>query len=375
MSDTATNQSDTFVQTSQIDQRPPPISVSGPIAWLRDNLFNTWYNALLTLLVGYLVIDTGIAILNWAVLEASFEPLDPQVCKDTVSGACWSLVHNWWRFILFGLYPNDQHWRPALFIGLAIAMIGFSCWPGSWRRSLAYMWGVALVVMWWLMAGGWVLDEVPTSQWGGLSLTLMLAFVACVFSFPLAILLALGRRSSLPIIKTFCVTLIELVRGVPLITILFMASFMIPLFLPQGVSLDAVLRAMVGMTLFVAVYLAEVIRGGLQAIPKGQYEAADSLGLSYWQKIRFIILPQALKISIPPIVNSFIAVFKDTSLVLIIGLFDMMTATKNAIQDAEWRAFYMEGYLFAALIYFAFCFFMSKYSQWLERRLAKSNQR
>ncbi|MBV6632478.1 MAG: amino acid ABC transporter permease [Alphaproteobacteria bacterium] len=373
MSDTVNTKS--YVQEVHLDERPPPLSTSGPIAWLRIKLFNTWYNSLLTLIVGYVVIDLGIGIVDWALVSASFSDVPPDECRASVSGACWSFVHNWWRFILFGLYPYDDQWRPALFLALAIAMIGFSCWPGSWRKSLAYMWGVALVVMWWLMAGGFGLEPVPTNKWGGLSLTLMLAGVACVFSFPIAILLALGRRSNLPAIKTFCVTLIEVVRGVPLITILFMASFMIPLFLPEGVTLDAVLRAMVGMTLFTGVYLAEVIRGGLQAIPKGQYEAADALGLSYWQKIRFIILPQALKISIPPIVNSFIAVFKDTSLVLIIGLFDMMTATKNAIQDAEWRTFYLEGYLFAALIYFGFCFFMSKYSQWLEERLARATKR
>ena len=373
MSDTAAMKQ--YVQEKPVEQKPPPASEAGIIGWFRTNLFNTWYNAIFTILIGYLVFDLAYMILDWAVFSATFSDIPPAECRASVEGACWAFVHNWWRFILFGLYPYDLQWRPGLFLGLSIVMIGISCYPGAWKKWLAWLWLAALVVMGWLMAGGLGLEPVPTNKWGGLALTLMLAGVSCVFSFPLAVLMALGRRSDLPAIKTLCVTVIEVIRGVPLITVLFMASFMIPLFLPEGVTLDAVLRAMVGLTLFTAVYLAEVVRGGLQAIPKGQYEAADALGLSYWQKIRFIILPQALRISIPPIVNSFIAVFKDTSLVLIIGLFDLMNATKNAIQDAEWRAFYLEGYLFAALIYFGFCFFMSKYSQWLEVRLAKATKR
>jgi general L-amino acid transport system permease protein len=373
MSDTTMH--DTYVQAQQIAQRPPPVSDAGVFGWLRTNLFSTWYNCIFTVLIGGLIAYIAYGLLDWMVFDATFKNMPPEECRANVSGACWAYVHNWWRFIMFGLYPYEQQWRPGAFLLLAIAMIGLSCWPGAWKKWLAAAWLVALFVMGWLMAGGLGLEPVPTNKWGGLSLTLMLAGVSCVFSFPMAILLALGRRSNLPAIKTFCVTFIEVVRGVPLITVLFMASFMIPLFLPEGVSLDAVLRAMVGMTIFTGVYLAEVVRGGLQAIPKGQYEAADALGLSYWQKITFIILPQALRISIPPIVNSFIAVFKDTSLVLIIGLYDLMNTTKTAIQNAEWRAFYLEGYLFAALIYFCFCFFMSKYSQWLEGRLAKAQKR
>jgi general L-amino acid transport system permease protein len=196
-----------------------------------------------------------------------------------------------------------------------------------------------------------------------------------VVAFPLSILLALGRRSDLPIIKSMTVTYIELIRGVPLITVLFMASVMFPLFLPTGVTIDKLLRAQIGLILFASAYLAEVIRGGLQAIPKGQYEAADSLGLSYWQKTGKIILPQALSITIPPLVNTFIGFFKDTSLVIIIGLFDLMSASKAALTDPAWRGFYKESYMFVAFIYFIFCFFMSKYSQWLEVQLHRGHKR
>lgn len=359
-----------------IEPRRPPIATGGAIGWMKSNLFNSFFNTALTLLILYGLISIMPGLFSWAVTDAVWGDAGPAVCREEGAGACWSFVHTWWRFILFGLYPFDEQWRPALFIMLTIAMIGLSCYPGAWRKWLAGAWAVALFVMWTLMAGGMFgLSPVPTNQWGGLSLTIMLAGVACVGALPLGILLALGRRSDMPGIKAFCICFIEMIRGVPLITILFMASFMIPLFLPSGVTLDAVMRAMVGMTIFTGVYIAEAVRGGLQAIPKGQYEAADSLGLSYWQKTGFIILPQALKIAIPPVVNSFIAVFKDTSLVLIIGLFDMMTATKNAIQDAEWRPFYMEGYVFASLIYFSFCFYMSRYSLWLEKRLSRSHAR
>src|SRR5262249_12932517 len=220
------------------------------------------------------------------------------------------------------------------------------------------------------MRGGvFGLLSVETERWGGLPLTLILAANGIVFSFPLAVLLALGRRSDLPAIKALSIGLIELVRGVPLITVLFMASLMIPLFLPEGFSIDKWLRAQVGFILFAAAYQAEVIRGGLQAIPRGQYEAADALGLSYWQKTGLIILPQALKLVIPPMVNTFISFFKDTSLVVIVGMFDLLGSVRAAASDRQWRAYYVEGLVFAALIYFVFCFTMAEYSRRLERRL------
>jgi general L-amino acid transport system permease protein len=216
------------------------------------------------------------------------------------------------------------------------------------------------------------LTFVENALWGGLPLTLILSVVGLLFSFPMAILLALGRRSKLPAIRSLCIGYIELIRGVPLVSILFMASVMFPLFLPEGLTVDKLLRAQAGIILFTAAYLAEAVRGGLQAIPVGQHEAADALGLSYWKKTLLIVLPQALKLAIPAIVNQFISMFKDTSLVIIIGLYDLLTTAKTALADPLWRAYYVESYIFAALIYWGFCYFMSRYSQFLERRLSMS---
>jgi general L-amino acid transport system permease protein len=216
---------------------------------------------------------------------------------------------------------------------------------------------------------------VEDSRWGGLPLTLILATFGIAFAFPIGVLLALGRRSRMPAIKALCVVYIELIRGVPLISLLFMSSVMLPLFLPEGVSIDKLVRAQIAIIMFAAAYISETVRGGLQAIPKGQYEGADSLGLTYWQQMRKIILPQALKIVIPPLVSIFISLFKDTSLVVIIGIFDLTLAAKAALSDASWRGFGVEAYLFISLIYFVFCFSMSKYSQALERRLGRGYQR
>ncbi|MGQ9372212.1 amino acid ABC transporter permease, partial [Azospirillum sp. ST 5-10] len=217
----------------------------------------------------------------------------------------------------------------------------------------------AAVLMW---GGVFGLSYVENAYWGGLPLTLILSVIGLAVAFPVSILLALGRRSDLPAVKAVCVAYIELIRGVPLISLLFMASVMFPLFLPTGVNIDKLLRAQIAFILFAAAYMAEAIRGGLQAIPKGQYEAADSLGLGYWQKMGKIILPQALAISIPPLVNTFISSFKDTSLVIIIGLYDLLGTAKAALTDPAWRGYYREAYLFIGLIYWCFCFFMSKYS-------------
>ena len=255
-------------------------------------------------------------------------------------------------------------------------MVIVSCLQPFWNKSLHVIWPLGLAVCWVLLSGGvFGLTYVSNNSWGGLPITLMLAVIGCAVAFPLSILLALGRRSKMPIIKAFSVGYIELIRGVPLITVLFMASVMFPLFMPQGLTIDKLLRAQVAIIMFVAAYLAEVVRGGLQAIPKGQYEAADAMGLSYWQAMAFIILPQALKITIPPMVNTFIGIFKDTSLVLIVGIFDLMFTMRVAINDLEWRAYFVDGFVFAAIIYFVFCFSMSKYSQWLEGELHRGHKR
>jgi len=342
---------------------------AGALGWLRRNLFNTWYNSLLTLVIVWALIDVVPALVDWLVVSAVWQAAPPEVCRDA-AGACWAFLHEWGRFILFGLYPYDEQWRPTLAVALGLGLIVVSGDRRFWRRWLIVAWAAGVVAIAVLIQGGvFGLSYVPNTQWGGLPLTLGLSVVGLVFAFPLGIVLALGRRSDMPAVRAICVAYIELVRGVPLITILFMASFLIPLFLPQDVTIDKLLRAQIGLILFAAAYLAEVVRGGLQAIPRGQYEAADGLGLSYWQKMRLIVLPQALAIAIPPLVNTFIGFIKDTSLVVIIGLFDLLGATKSALAEAGWRPMYKEGYLFIAAIYFVICFSLSKYSQALEGRL------
>ncbi|MDH4173820.1 MAG: amino acid ABC transporter permease, partial [Betaproteobacteria bacterium] len=276
------------------------------------------------------------------------------------------------RFILFGTYPYEQHWRPALGILLLIALYVVSAMRRFWRPALAGLWLAGLVAIGVLMWGGVLgLTYVENERWGGLMLTLLLATVGIAFAFPLSIVLALGRRSHMPAVRMLCIGYIELIRGVPLISLLIMASVMLPLFLPEGLSIDKLLRAQIAMLLFAAAYLAEVVRGGLQAVAQGQYEAADAMGLSYWKKTLLIVLPQALRVSIPPLVNTFIGFFKDTSLVVIIGLFDLLTSIKVSIAEPAWTGFGVEAYIFASLVYFAFCYAMSQYSQNLERELAR----
>jgi len=357
---------------------PPEARPSSPalaIDWVRQHLFSSIPNTVLTLVCLWLLWLTVPPIISWAITGAVWSGGDPALCKAT-EGACWAIVTEKHRFMLFGLYPYDEHWRPLLATALFIAMLVISCNPPFWKPWLVVAWTVTVPVCAVLMWGGVLgMTFVENARWGGLPLTLILASVGIVLSFPLAILLALGRRSDLPGIRAVCVGFIEFVRGVPLISVLFMASVMFPLFLPEGMTIDKLLRAQVGIIIFTAAYLAEAIRGGLQAIPRGQFEAADALGLTYWKKTFFIILPQALKISIPPIVNQFISMFKDTSLVIIIGLFDLLTTVKTALTDPPWRPFYIEAYLFAALVYWMFSFFMSRYSQYLERRLETGHKR
>jgi general L-amino acid transport system permease protein len=343
--------------------------------WSKRNLFSSIPNTLLTLLCAWILWETLPPLINWAVFGAVWRAADPAVCREA-TGACWALVTEKHRFILFGLYPWDEQWRPLLATAVFVVALATTCYPGFWRLWLVGLWALVLPLCAVLMWGGiFGLTFVDNTQWGGLPLTLVLSVVGMVCSFPLAILLALGRRSNLPAIRAVCVGFIEFVRGVPLISVLFMASVMFPLFLPQGVTIDKLLRAQVGIILFTAAYLAEAVRGGLQAVPRGQYEAADALGLGYWKKMGLIILPQALKISIPPLVNQFISMFKDTSLVIIIGLFDLLTTAKAAVTDPQWRPYFIESYVFVAMIYFAFCFFMSRYSQFLERRMETGHRR
>ena len=324
-------------------------------------------NRLLSAVIGLVIAFLAWKFIDWAWLHAVWQP-DANACR-VAQGACWGFIAEKHRFILFGTYPYEQHWRPALACVILISMWAVSAIRLFWRWWLALPWIVALSVISTVMWGGvFGLAYVENERWGGLILTLLLSSFGIALAFPLSILLALGRRSELPVIQALCVGFIELVRGVPLISILFMASVMLPLFLPAGVSIDKLLRAQLALILFAAAYLAEVVRGGLQAIPKEQYEAADALGLTYWQRTATVILPQALRIAVPPLVNTIIGFFKDTSLVVIIGLFDLLQTIKVSLQDPAWSGYGVEAYLFAALVYFAFCFAMSLYSRRLERR-------
>ncbi|MCG5240422.1 amino acid ABC transporter permease [Azospirillum doebereinerae] len=365
---------DTVKHVGLPDERPPS-NIVGPVAWLRNNLFNTWYNAILTVLVLLLLATAVPPFITWLFVTAHGFDATSQECRAG-GGACWGFIGEKLRFILFGTFPYDEQWRPLLTIVIFIALLVGSCDRRFWKPWLGLVWAVGLTAVGILMWGGvFGLTPVENTLWGGLPLTLILSVIGLAVAFPAAILLALGRRSNMPAVKVLCVTYIELIRGVPLISLLFMASVMFPLFLPNGVSVDKLLRAQVAFIMFAAAYMAEAIRGGLQAIPKGQYEAADGLGLSYWQKMLKIILPQALAIAIPPLVNTFISFFKDTSLVIIIGLYDLLGAGKVALSDPSWRGFYRESYLFVGVIYWVFCFSMSKYSQKLERDLNRSHRR
>lgn len=342
------------------------------LSWLRANLFASWPSALLTLALAWLLWRALPPLVDWAFLEAVWTAPDARACRAAAGeGACWAFVAEKHRFILFGTYPYEAHWRPALACAIIVALWVASALRRCWRWWLALVWAAGLAAVGVLMWGGVLgLAFVENQRWGGLILTLLLTTFGLAFAFPLAIALALGRRSDMPVIQGLCVGFIELVRGVPLISLLFMASVMLPLFLPAGVTIDKLLRAQIAMILFAAAYLAEVVRGGLQAIPRGQYDAADALGLSYWKRTLLVILPQALRISIPPLVNTFIGFFKDTSLVLIIGLFDLLSTIKVSLAEPAWTGFGVEAYLFAAVVYFAFCLAMSRYSQRLERELA-----
>ncbi len=326
----------------------------------------------------YSFLDWGVVHAVWTVPDGANGQPDTSVCREMKGvGACWALIGEKYRFMLFGRYTYEEQWRPGLVNLLFIGLYVVSAMRRFWRKELVIIWVATLTLIGVLMWGGVAgLTFVPQDQWGGLPLTLILATFGLTLGFPLAVAVALGRRSrQLPAVKALCVLYVELIRGVPLVTLLFMASVMFPLFLPDGVNIDKLLRAQVAIILFAAAYISEVIRGGLQALPKGQYEAADALGLSYWKKTGLIVLPQALRLVIPPLVNTFIGFFKDTSLVLIIGLFDLLAAGKNAISEPTWAAYSTEMYLTLAAIYFVFCYTMARYSRGLEHEFARARNR
>ncbi len=359
-----------IVNDAKLPDLPAPASTVGVIGWLRTNLFSTPFYSVLTLFVAYILFYTLVPAIQWAFIDADWVGTTRESC--TSGGACWVFINVRLDQFFYGFYPESEYWRiNTLFLifGVLVAALIYEGTPKkSWIAAFTLL--IFPVIAFYMLFGGrFGLEVVETHKWGGLTLTLVLAVVGIVASLPFGILLALGRRSEMPVVKSFCTVFIEVWRGVPLITVLFMASVMLPLFVPEEVDFDKLLRALIGITLFQSAYMAEVIRGGLQAIPKGQYEAAMALGLSYWRSMLLIILPQALKIMIPGIVNTFIALFKDTSLVLIIGLFDLLAIVQSALADPKWLGYSIEGYVFVAFMFWVFCFSMSRYSQYLEKKL------
>lgn len=352
----------------------PPVSsnlLQKSWSWARKNLFSGWLNTLLTLVSLWLIWSVIPPALNWLIFQANW--LGETRADCTKAGACWVFIHARFGQFMYGLYPHELRWRInlALVIGLLSVIPLFIRAMPRRGRYLA-CWAVLYpIAVWLLLYGGYFgLERVETRQWGGLTLTLIIASVGIAGALPLGILLALGRRSNLPVVRTLSVIFIEFWRGVPLITVLFMSSVMLPLFMAEGTTIDKLVRALVGVILFQSAYVAEVVRGGLQALPKGQYEAAESLALGYWRTQALVILPQALKLTIPGLVNTIIALFKDTSLVIIIGLFDLFSSVQQATVDPAWLGMSTEGYVFAALVYWIFCFSMSRYSQYLEKRFS-----
>ena len=360
-----------FAIPKSTPRRPPPAREAGVVLWLRRNLFSSAYNTVFTVLALWALFVTIPDFIVWAFIEAVWWTEDPQACRDA-SGACWAVVVEKHRVMLFGTFPYEEHWRGVIAIALIVGMAIASAFKRFWSYWLFVAWlGVTAAVLVLLLGGVFGLTPTGTHQWGGLPLTLLMFVGTVVGGMPLAVFLALGRRSRLPAIKAMCIGFIEIVRGVPLITVLFMASLTFPLFMPEGVTINKFLRAQIGMILFFAAYAAEIVRGGLQAIPRGQYEAADAIGLSYWQKTNRIILPQALRIVLPALMNDVIRAFKNTTFVSIIGLFDVLGATATALEDPLWVLFALEAYTFIFVLYFVFCFSMSKYSEHVERDLSK----
>jgi general L-amino acid transport system permease protein len=330
-------------------------------------LFGSPLNATLTLVFGALLLIAVPPLLRWLVIDAVLFDPDPNACR-AATGACWSFIYVKSGQLLFGIYPLAERWRPALVCLLIIALLGSSVRPASWTPPLLYLWITALVLIVWLMGGGFGLASVPTSSWGGLPVTLILTVVAIGIAFPVGIVLALARRSTMPAVRIVAVIFIETVRGLPLLSILFVASIMLPLFLPDYLLPDKFVRALVALTFFAAAYLAEVIRGGLQAIPKGQYEAAAALGLSFWRMQQLVILPQAIRVVIPALASTIIVMIKNTSLVLVVGLFDLISSGKAALADPAWPSPAAETFLFVGAIFFALSFSFARFADFLERR-------
>ena len=357
-------------QTVQTEELRPPVTHIGVIGWARHNLFNGVFNSILTIVTLFFLWKVVPPIFRWAFIDSAWTTTG-QACRKAV-GACWSVIFMNYRFILFGFYPYEQQWRPFLAMMILFSLLFYSRDRTHWKKPLAYAWIIGLFTMGLLMKGGILgLPSVESTQWGGLPLTLLLAVFGLTAAYPLGVILALGRRSKMSGVRVLSIVYIELIRGVPLISLLFMSAIIFPLFLPEGVTFNKILRAQAAIILFTAAYIAEVVRGGLQAMSRGQYEAAESIGLNYYLTMRLVILPQALKIVIPPTVSILISAFKDTSLVVIIALFELLKTTQSVLSNPEWMGFSREAYVFVAILYFLGCFSMSNYSRKLERELSR----
>ena len=361
--------------------RKPPVATTGILGWFRMNLFSNWVNSLISLFVLYILFQFIPWILNWTIFAADFkynfngeEIINREMCSRVLDpetgGACWAIIYVRFYQFMYGFYPRDEVWRVNLsYIMLAVAVVPLLFDKFPFRRHFLKFTYVFPIIAFFLLNGGLGLESVSTNKWGGLLVTLVLGCTGIALAFPLGIILALGRRSNLPVISMMCTLFIEFIRGVPLITLLFFGMVMLPLFLPEGIDMDGLARVLVAVTLFQSAYMAEVIRGGLQAIPQGQYEAARSIGLSYWQMNMKVVLPQAIRISIPSIVNNSIGLFKDTTLVIIVGLLDLLGIGRGALADTTWLGLAYEVYFFVSLVFFIFTFAMSRYSLYLEKKL------
>lgn len=349
---------------------PPPLLESGIFYWVRKNLLSSWTNVALTIFGVWFLWTLLPPMYNWMFSHAVFDAPDRAGCQSLGDGACWAFIQERFTIFIYGFYPEPERWRPILTFGLLFVALGPLLFDGFPHRGKAMLFSLAYpFIAAWLLLGGFGLTPVTTDQFGGMLLNVIVGVTGITFSLPIGILLALGRASQLPAVRVVCVAFIEFIRGVPLITLLFLASTMLSYFLPPGTSFDLLMRVLIMVTLFSSGYMAEVIRGGLQAIPRGQYEAADSMGLKYWQSMRLIVLPQALKISIPGIVNTFIGLFKDTTLVIIIGLLDILGMGRASLADSKWAGLSSEVYISIAVFFFLFCFAMSRYSLYLESKL------
>jgi general L-amino acid transport system permease protein len=374
-----------YVRRAPAEKLLPPPAQAGLLGWLRANLFSTPANVALTLASVLLMAWVVPPLVRFVLVDAVWSGADRAACLASPTnpepGACWAFVREWFSYFVYGSYPLAERWRVDVFFAALALGIVWLFWLAAPRRDIgALYFFVLLPVASFVLLFGFPaigLSAVPTTLWGGMLVTVVVAAVGIVASLPAGIVLALGRRSDLPAVRLVALTFIEFVRGVPLITVLFMASVMLPLFVPQRFEPDKLLRALIGVSLFASAYMAEVVRGGLAAIPRGQYEAARALGLGYWRMMGLVILPQALRVTLPNIVNTFIGLFKDTTLVFIVGIFDFLRTIETARADPKWATptTATTGYVFAALLYFVCCYGMSRYARNVEARLQRAGRR